>query len=88
MGQEGQYVLIIRHMEDKRTRYITAKKLMQLFRQKNFASWKEQLDSGGVTVLTRSDNMAELHAYKESLELIGAAVEVVDQRTQGGLRVY
>ncbi|MCD4750461.1 MAG: hypothetical protein K8R59_13910 [Thermoanaerobaculales bacterium] len=88
MSHDGQYVLIIRHMDDKKTRYITAKKLARLFPAKPFARWKASLDGGGATVVMRADSMASLEAFKESLEMLGAAVEVVDQRTMGGAKVF
>ena len=88
MKAEGQIILLVRNMDDRKTRYITAKKLSQMFRNVSFSEWKSKLDSGGATVVLRSDNMGAVEAYKRSLEMVGAEMEIVDQKTVGGTRVF
>ncbi len=87
MADQGQFILLITKMDDAKTRYITAKKLAQLFRNVPFAEWKSRLDSGN-TVVFRSESMAAIDSYKDSLELVGATVEVVAQKSIGGAKVF
>lgn len=88
MGDKGQHILVISAITDKKARYLTAKKLTQLFRQVSFSEWKTKLDSGGRTVVMRSEHEAELEPYRRSLEMLGAETEVVDQKTIGGAKVF
>jgi hypothetical protein len=88
MENQGQHILIIRVIPDKKARYLTAKKLNQLFREVSFSVWKARLDSGGGTVVMRSENREDLEPYRRSIEVLGAEVEVVDQKTIGGAKVF
>jgi hypothetical protein len=85
---QGQYVLIIREIEDLRVRYLTAKKLAQLFREVPFSEWKTRLDSGGGTVVMRADTEAELTSYRRSIEMLGGQADILDQKTIGGAQVF
>jgi len=88
MENQGTHILVIRAITDKRARYLTAKKLTQLFRQTSFSEWKSKLDSGGGTVVMRSEHESDLEPYRRSIEMAGADVEVVDQKTIGGAKVF
>ena len=88
MEDKGQHILVIRAMTDRKARYLTAKKLTQLFRQVSFSEWKSKLDSGGRTVVMRSENESDFEPYRRSLEMLGAETEVVDQKTSGGAKVF
>lgn len=88
MENQGQHILIIRAIADKKARYLTAKKLTQLFRQRSFSEWKSKLDSGGGTVVMRAEDEAELEPYRRSIEMLGAETEIVDQKTIGGAKVF
>lgn len=66
MEDQGRHILVIHAITDGRTRYLTARKLYQLFREVSFSVWKSKLDSGGRTVVMRSDNQQELEPYKRS----------------------
>jgi hypothetical protein len=85
---KGTHILVIRAITDRKARYLTAKKLTQLFRERSFSEWKAKLDSGGGTVVMRSDKEADLEPYRRSIELLGAEVDVVDQKTIGGAKVF
>ena len=88
MKNRGNHILIIRAIPDKKTRYLTAKKLTTLFRDRSFSEWKAKLDSGGGTVVTRAEHESDLDPYRRSLEMLGAEVDVVDQKTIGGAKVF
>ena len=88
MENQGAHILVIRAITDKKARYLTAKKLTQLFRQTSFSEWKTKLDSGGGTVVMRSEHESDLEPYRRSIEMVGAEVEVVDQKTIGGSKVF
>jgi hypothetical protein len=88
MEDRGQHILVIRAITDGKTRYLTAKKLNQLFREVSFSVWKSKLEEGGRTVVMRSDNEKDLEPYKRSLETLGAELEVVEQKTIGGAKVF
>ena len=88
MEDTGHHILVIRAITDKKARYMTAKKLTQLFRQKSFSEWKAKLDSGGRTVVMRAESETELEPYRRSIEMLGAETEVVDQKTIGGSKVF
>lgn len=88
MGDREQHILVIRAITDPKARYLTAKKLTQLFRQSSFSEWKAKLDSGGGTVVMRSENEDDLKPYRRSIEMLGAETEIVDQKTIGGAKVY
>jgi hypothetical protein len=88
MESKGQHILVIRAITDRKARYMTAKKLTQLFRESSFSDWKTKLDSGRRTVVMRSDNEADLEPYRRSIEMQGAETEIVDQKTIGGAKVY
>ncbi len=78
---------MVKKTEDKKTRYITAKKLAVMFRQQPFTEWKSKLDKG-LTVVMRSESMQDLETYKESLEMAGAELEITTQKSIGGKSVY
>jgi hypothetical protein len=88
MEERGQHILVIRAITDGKTRYLTAKKLNQLFREVSFSVWKAKLEEGGRTVVMRAENEEELEPYKRSLEPLGAELEVVEQTTIGGAKLY
>ena len=88
MEDKGNHILVIRTITDKKARYLTAKKLTQLFRQKSFSEWKAKLDAGGRTVVMRSETESELEPYRRSIEMLGAETEIVDQKTIGGSKVF
>jgi hypothetical protein len=88
MEVKGQYVLMIHEITDHKTRYLTAKKLAQLFRNVSFSEWKSRLDSGGGTVVMRSDEKSELSSYQHSIELLGVSSEIIEQKTIGGAKVF
>jgi hypothetical protein len=88
MTDEGNHILIIRAIPDRKTRYLTAKKLTTLFSNTSFSEWKAKLDSGGRTVVTRAETESDLDRYRRSIEMLGADVDVIDQKTIGGAKVY
>lgn len=88
MGNGTQHILIIRAIADRKARYLTAKKLTQLFRNSSFSEWKAKLDSGGGTVVMRSDDERDLEPYRRSIEMLGAKTDIVDQKTIGGAKVF
>jgi hypothetical protein len=88
MENQGRHILVIRAITDGKARYLTAKKLNQLFRNVSFSEWKAKLDSGGRTVVMRADDTEEFEPYRRSLEMLGAEVEVVEQKTIGGAKVF
>ena len=88
MGDQEQRILVIRFIEDGKTRYMTAKKLAQLFRELSFSEWKTKLDSGGETVVMRSGDESEFEPYRRSLEMLGAETAVIDQKVIGGAKVF
>lgn len=88
MESQEQRILIIHAISDGKTRYMTAKKLSQLFREVSFSEWKTKLDSGGHTVVMRSENVADFDDYRRSIEMLGVETEVIEQKTLGGAKVY
>jgi hypothetical protein len=88
MESKENHILIVRAISDGKTRYMTAKKLTQLFGEVSFSEWKAKLDSGGGTVVMRAENEDELEPVKQSIETLGAEVEVIDQKTLGGAKVF
>ena len=88
MGHDGDHILVIREISDKKTRYLTAKKLAKLFSDVSFSEWKAKLDSGGGTVVTRAKDESDLGLYRRSIEMLGVEVDVVDQKTIGGAKVF
>jgi hypothetical protein len=88
MENTAQRILVIHAIDDGKTRYMTAKKLSQLFKEVPFSEWKSKLDSGGATVVMRSDNEADFDPYRRSLEMLGAETDVIEQKVLGGAKVY
>jgi len=88
MENKGNHILVIRAITEPKARYLTAKKLTQLFRDVSFSEWKAKLDSGGGTVVMRSEKEADLEPYRRSIEMLGAEVDVIDQKTIGGADVF
>ena len=88
MDSKGNHILIVRAITDGKTRYMTAKKLTQLFGEVSFSEWKSKLESGGGTIVMRAENEGELEPVKRSIEMLGAEVEVVEQKTLGGAKVF
>ena len=88
MENTAQRILVIHAIDDGKTRYMTAKKLSQLFNAVPFSEWKSKLDSGGNTVVMRSENEADFEPYRRSLEMLGAETEVIDQKVLGGANLY
>ena len=83
----SRYILMIKKTEDKKTRYITAKKLAVMFRQQPFSEWKHKLDNGS-TIVMSSESIRNLETQKESLELAGAKLEITTQKSIGGKSVF
>ncbi|MCF6237734.1 MAG: hypothetical protein L3J79_02800 [Candidatus Marinimicrobia bacterium] len=81
-------ILIVKSMDDPRLRYITAKKLAEMWPETPFMDWKRKLDALETIVLTRSESMLELGKFKRELETIEAAVEIVQQKSIGGKPVF
>lgn len=88
MENTAQRILVIHAIDDGKTRYMTAKKLSQLFNEVPFSEWKSKLDSGGETVVMRSENEADFAPYRRSLEMLGADTEVIEQKILGGAKVF
>lgn len=88
MENQEQRILVIHEIADPKARYLTAKKLSQLFREVPFGEWKSKLDSGGDTVVMRSEDEAEFEQYRRSLEMLGAETGVIEQKTLGGAKVF
>lgn len=88
MENTAQHILVIHAIADGKTRYMTAKKLSLLFSEVPFSEWKSKLDSGGETVVMRSENDADFDPYRRSLEMLGAETEVIEQKILGGARVF
>ena len=88
MENDVQRILVIHAVDDAKTRYLTAKKLAQLFRELSFGEWKSKLDAGGDTVVMRSEDEADFDPYRRSLEMLGVETEIRDQKILGGARVY
>ncbi|MGD0885958.1 MAG: hypothetical protein ABSA46_14015 [Thermodesulfovibrionales bacterium] len=90
-GQEkegGKFILILKATEDKRLRYITARKLALLWPDISFAKWKAKVDEGETIILMRSDHIADLDRYKNGLDEVGALSEIVEQKSIGGAVVF
>jgi chaperonin GroEL (HSP60 family) len=88
MESKENHILIVRAITDGKTRYMTAKKLTQLFGEVSFSEWKAKLDSGAGTVVMRAENEDELEPVKRSIEMLGAQVDVVDQKDIGGAKLF
>lgn len=88
MENQEQRILVIHAISDAKARYLTAKKLSQLFREVPFSDWKTKLDSGSDTVVMRSSNEADFDQYRRSLEMLGAETEVIEQKIIGGAKVF
>lgn len=88
MENQEQRILVIHAITDGKARYLTAKKLSQLFRDVPFSEWKIKLDSGSDTVVMRSSNEEDFEQYRRSLEMLGAETEVIEQKIIGGARVF
>jgi len=88
MDNTAQHILVIHAIADGKTRYLTAKKLSQLFSETPFSEWKTKLDSGGDTVVMRSENEADFDPYRRSLEMLGAQTDVIAQKILGGAKVF
>ncbi|GEM_PF-5309023 len=81
-------ILIMKAMDDPRLRYITAKKLAEMWPETPFMEWKGKLDALETVVLTRSVSMIELGEFKRELDSIQAAVEIVQQKSIGGKPLF
>lgn len=88
MDSSEQRILVILEIADAKARYLTAKKLAQLFPTTPFSEWKAKLDAGGHTVIMRSDDESQFEPYRRSIEMLGAETDVIDQKTIGGAKVY
>jgi hypothetical protein len=88
MDDSGQNILVIHEIADGKTRYLTAKKLTQLFPDVPFSEWKSKLDAGGHTVVMRSENEEDFDPYRRSLEMLGAETEILEQKILGGAKVF
>lgn len=88
MENQEQRILVIHAISDPKARYLTAKKLSQLFREVPFSDWKTKLDSGGDTVVMRSENEEDFEQYRRSLEMLGAETEIREQKILGGAKVF
>ena len=88
MENTAQRILVIHAITDGKTRYMTAKKLSQLFGEVPFSEWKSKLDSGGDTVVMRSENETDFDPYRRSIEMLGAETELIEQKVLGGARVF
>ena len=86
--ETGSFILVLKGTEDKRVRYLTAKKLAALWPDTPFAQWKEKMDSGETVVLKRAETPVELNPIKKELDAIGAPVTIVEQKSIGGARVF
>jgi len=88
MDSSGQRILVVLEVGDAKARYMTAKKLAQLFPQRSFSEWKTKLDAGGPTVVMRSEDESEFDPFRRSIEMFGAETAIIDQKTIGGAKVY
>ena len=88
MESTEQRILVIHEIDDGKTRYLTAKKLNQLFPETSFSEWKSKLDAGGHTVVMRSEDEAEFEQYRRSIEMLGPETEVIEQKVLGGAKVF
>jgi hypothetical protein len=86
--ETGKFILVLKGMEDKRLRYLTAKKLAAMWPDTPFAQWKAKLDIGESVVLKRADSLAELNNFKKELDAIGAPADIVEQKSIGGAPVF
>ena len=81
-------ILLLKAMDDPRLRYVTAKKLQELWPATPFMEWKGKLDAQESVVLMRSESVAELGKFKRELDKIQAPVEIVQQKSIGGKPVF
>ena len=88
MKETRKFILVLKAMEDKRVRYLTARKLADLWPDTPFAKWKAKVDEGSAIVLMHSDSMAELNKFKVKLDEVGAPSEVIEQKSIGGAVVF
>ncbi len=84
----GKYVLILKMIDDPRLRYVTAKKLAEMWPETTFVQWKAKVEGGETLVLARDTTSSGIRAFKDTLVAIGAPVEVIEQKTIGGKPVF
>ncbi|HAM51288.1 MAG TPA: hypothetical protein DCP92_11600 [Nitrospiraceae bacterium] len=88
MKESGKFILILKATEDKRLRYITARRLALLWPEIPFAKWKAKVDEGETIILMRSDNIVDFDRFKRQLDEVGAPTEIVEQKSIGGAAVF
>jgi hypothetical protein len=86
--ESGKFVLLLRPIEDKKVRYLVTKKLAELWPTTSFSDWKAKTEKLEVLVLMRADNRAAMTGFMEKLTAVGAPIEVVEQSSIGGSRIY
>ncbi len=74
---KAKNILIVKSMDDPKLRYVTAKKLAEMWPETPFMEWKGKLDALETVVLTRSESSLSLGNFKRELESINANVEIV-----------
>ncbi len=87
-SETRKYILILKPMHDKRLEYITSRRLNLLWPETSFAQWKERVSKGETIILMRADNVIEFDRVRREFEDIGVPLEIVDQKSIGGARVF
>jgi hypothetical protein len=89
-GKKGKVksILIVKAMDDPKLRYLTAKKIAEMWPETPFMEWKRKLDAMETVVLMRSESSLNLGKFKRQLDAINASVEVVQQKSIGGKFVF
>ena len=86
--KQSKYILLLKATEDKRLRYISARRLADLFPDMSFAQWKVKVDVGEPIILMRSDNLLEIDSLKQKLADVAELVEIAEQKSIGGAKVF
>lgn len=81
-------ILILKTINDPKQRYMTAKKLADMWPETSFMEWKGKLDALETVVLTRSESVVELGKFKRELDKLEVPVEIVQQKSIGGKPVF
>jgi hypothetical protein len=85
---DTKFILMLRAIEDKRLQYIASKKLNVLYPETTFVQWKDKVTKGETIILMRAENIIEFDSLKREFDDIGVPLEIVEQKTIGGARVF
>ena len=86
--QKSNYALLLKSIEDPKLLYWTAKKLAEMWPDKNFVAWKAKLENGTTIILHRAKSRVDLLTLKAKLEEVHAPVDIVEQKSIGGKPVF